>query len=391
MSVVTSISGKTAVVGAYESPRRKADGVHPFEIQAECVRGALRDAGLELSDVDGFCTAAGDGGEGGAVEDIIELAEYLGIQPTYFDSTDVGGCSYIAHVGHAAAAIAAGIAEVVVVSHAACPRWWPYPFPDINTLSYPIGPGEFEVPYGSPVAGNYAMIARRHMHEYGTTPEQLAQIAVTCRENAGKNPDARFRDPITVDDVLASRPIAEPLHKLDCCVITDSGGAVVLTSAERAKDCGSTPVSILGFGSAVTRIHMNRMDPVTVTPAAISGPRAMQMAGITPADVDVAQLYDAFTITPLLALEDLGFCAKGEGGPFVASGAISANGSLPINTDGGGLSSNHTGKRGMFAMIEGVRQLRGDGPGVQLENPQVSLVHGIGGAFAAAATLVLGV
>ncbi|TSD40418.1 hypothetical protein FFI94_032430 [Rhodococcus sp. KBS0724] len=388
--MATSLSGKAAIVGAYESPRRKADGVHPFEIQAEVVTAALHDAGLELSDVDGFCTTAGDVAEGGAVENIIEVAEYIGIQPTYFDSTDIGGCSYIAQAGRAAAAIAAGLAEVVVVSHAACPRWWPLPIPDLNTLSYPLGPGEFEVPYAGSVVSNYAMIARRHMHEFGTTPEQLAQIAVTCRENAANNPDARFRSPLSVEDVLTSRSIADPLHKFDCCVVTDSGGAVVITSAERAKDLKTKPVPILGFGSAISRIHMNRMDPVTLTPAAISGPRAMSMAGITPADVDVAQLYDAFTITVLLALEDLGFCAKGEGGEFVASGAISAGGSLPINTDGGGLSSNHTGKRGIFAMIEGVRQMRGEGPGVQIDNPEISLVHGWGGTFSSAATLVLG-
>jgi acetyl-CoA C-acetyltransferase len=389
--MAVSLSGSVAIVGAYESPRRKADGIHPFQIHAECAAAALEDAGLDWDDVDGFCTTAGDVAEAGATESIIEVAEYLGIRPTYFDSTDVGGCSYIAHAGRAAAAISAGLTEVVLITQAACPRWWPLPFPDLNTVSYPVGPGEFEVPYAGTIISNYAMVAQRHMHQFGTTSEQLARIAVTCRANAANNENARFRDPLSVEQVVESRMIASPLHKFDCCVITDSGGAIVMTSAERAKDCRREPVFVLGFGSAIERIHMNRMRDLTVTPGAVSGPRAMEMAGIKPDEVDVAQLYDAFTITPLLALEDLGFCAKGEGGPFVESGAIDADGSLPINTDGGGLSSNHTGKRGMFAMIEGVRQLRGEGPGVQVNDPKISLVHGWGGNFSAAATLVLGV
>jgi acetyl-CoA acetyltransferase len=381
-------SGEVAIVGAYESPRRAAEGVHPFEVQQECIAGALDDAGLEIGDVDGFCTAAGDLGEGGAVADVIEVAEYLGIQPTYVDSTDVGGCSYIVHAGHAAAAIATGMADVVVISYAACPRWWPIPGM-WDAMVHPTGPGQFEMPYAPTLIAGYALVAQRHMHEFGTTPEQLAEVAVACRAHAAGNEHARYREPLTVSDVLESRMIASPLRVRDCCVVTDSGGAVVLASQRRARDCRKPPVCITGFGEAISRVLFNQMNPMTQTPATISGRRAFDMAGVRRDDVDVAQLYDAFTITPILALEDLGFCAKGDGGPFVATGAIREGGELPINTDGGGLASNHPGRRGIFALIEGVRQLRGEGPGVSVPDCRVSLVHGLGGVFSAAATMIL--
>lgn len=380
-----------AIVGAYESPRRKADGVHPFQIHAEVTRGVLEDAGVELAEVDGYCTAAGEAGEGGGVENVIELTEYLGLQATYFNGTDVGGCSYIVHAGHAAAAIEAGLAEMVLITYASCPRWWPLSTPDWDVPTFPIGPGQFEYPFAPTIPTDYAVCAQRHMHEYGTTSEQLAEIAVTCRANAANNPDARFRDPITVEDVLGSPMISSPLHKLDCCVVTDSGGAILLASEERARSCRKDPVWVLGFGAAITQFHVNQMKDATVTPATLSGPRAFERAGVSPDDIDVAQLYDAFTVTPLLALEDLGFCGKGEGGAFVDAGNIRADGSLPINTDGGGLSSNHPGKRGLLATIEATRQLRGEGPGVQVENAKTSLVHGWGGSFSAAATMILGV
>src|SRR5919198_5859584 len=384
-------SGKVAIVGAYESPRRKADGIHPFQIHAEVTRGVLDDAGVELADVDGYCTAAGEAGEGGGVEHVVELSEYLGLQATYFNGTDVGGCSYIVHAGHAMAAIACGMADMVLITYASCPRWWPLNTPDWDVPTFPIGPGQFEYPFAPTIPTDYAISAQRHMHQYGTTSEQLAQIAVTCRANAVNNPDARFRDPITVDDVLSSPMISSPLHRLDCCVVTDSGGALLLASEQRARSCRKDPVWIQGFGSAITQFHVNQMRDATVTPATLSGPRAFEMAGVSHDDIDVAQLYDAFTITPILALEDLGFCEKGEGGPFVEAGNIDADGALPINTDGGGLSSNHPGKRGMLAMIEGVRQLRGEGPGAQVAGAKTSLVHGWGGSFSAAATMILGV
>ncbi|WP_108660048.1 thiolase C-terminal domain-containing protein [Acuticoccus kandeliae] len=382
---------KAAIVGVYEHPSRRAPQKHPFALQMECVTAALDDAGLALSDVDGLCVASSDWAEGGGVTSVTEFAEYAGITPTYFNSTDVGGCSYIVHAGQAAAAIAAGLAEVVVISYASAPRWWPLTTPSFDPFVLPAGPGQFELPYGPTIIATYGLFAQRHMHVYGTTPEQLAQVAVTFRAHAANNPDARFRDPISVDDVLASPMIASPLHKLDCCVVTDGGGAIVMTSRERARDCRKRPVHITGFGSAIARTGVSQIPKDLTTPAKISGAKAFADAGIAHDSIDVAEIYDAFTITPMLALEDLGFCGKGESGAFVEAGHLGIGGRLPTNTDGGGLSSNHPGKRGIFAMIEGVRQLRGEGPGVQVEDARTALVHGLGGTFCAAATAILAV
>jgi acetyl-CoA acetyltransferase len=378
-------SGEVAIVGVYESPRRKAPGVHPFAIQAECILGAVADAGLELGDVDGFATAAGFPSEGGLQMSLSEVAEYMGLHPRWFDGTDIGGATFISHAGHAALAIAAGLADVVVVSYAAAgysgiPE---IPFADYGTNN--AGPGQFEIPYGPSTVSTYALAATRHMHEFGTTPEQLARIAVQCRANAAPNPDARFRDPITIDEVLASPMIAAPLHRLDCCIVSDSGGAFVMTSKRRAEQLASRPVDLLGFGEALGQLSMNQMWPFTETAAVHSGARAFASAGMRPSDIDVAQIYDSFTITVLLTLESLGFCAKGEGGAYVESGE------LTYNTDGGGLSSNHPGRRGVFTMIEGVRQLRGASPGVQLDDPKTCLVNGTGGSLSATATMILGV
>lgn len=388
-----SWSGKVAVVGAYESPRRRAPGVHPFEIHAECVRGALEDAGLAFSDVDGLCSVGGGPADGTAWAPVLELAEWLGLsgQLRYVDGTETGGCSPIAQAGRAAAQIVDGAVDVVVVSYAECGYSL---LPDIGTGTAGLGahgPGAFELPYGFSVVGAYALMAQRHMYEFGTTSEQLAHVAVQCRANASLNPDARYRQPMTVEDVLASPVIASPLHRFDCCVVTDSGGAVVLAGERRARECRKPPVWLLGFGEALAHSQINQMDPFTATPGAASGRRAFAMAGVGRDDVDVAQLYDAFTITPLLALEDLGFCEKGDGGPFLASGAIAPGGAVPLNTDGGGLSSNHPGRRGMFLLVESVRQLRGEGVGVQIEGARTALAHGLGGAYSAAATMILGV
>lgn len=384
-----NVAGKAAIVGIHESTRRDAPQVHPFTLQMECVLGALADAGLSLSDVDGLCCASGDWAEGGAVESVIEFAEYAGLRPTYFDGTDVGGCSYIVHLGRAATAIATGQAEVVVISYAACPRWWPLKTPSFDPFVFPAGPGQYELPYDPTLISTYALFTRRHMHRYGTTREQLAQVAVTFRQHAAGNPDARMRTPITVEDVVASPLVASPLRRLDCCVVTDGGGAVVLASRERARDLRRRPVHVAGFGAAIHRTQISQIDRDLRTPATLSGSRAFAMAGLTPSDVDVAQLYDAFTITPMLALEDLGFCAPGESGPFVQDGNLTLGGRLPCNTDGGGLSSNHPGKRGIFTLIESTRQLRGEGPGVQVPDAEVALAHGLGGTFCAAATAIL--
>lgn len=382
-----SWSGQVAIVGAYESRRRKAPGVHPFEIQAECIRGALADAGLAPGEVDGFCTSTRLPGEGGSDMDILGVADYLGLQPTYHDSTDTGGAAPISHIGHAAAAIAQGQAEVVVVSYAGCS----YSAGDFDSAPAASGLWQYEAPYGITVAASYALAAQRHMHEFGTTSEQLARIAVVCRDNASHNPDARYRDPITVEDVVASPMIASPLHRNDCCVVTDSGGAVVLTNMTRARECARPPVALLGFGEAIGQFAMSQVADFTRTPADRSGQRALDMAGVRREEIDCLQVYDSFTITVLLTLESLGFCGRGDGGAFVESGAIEPGGSLPINTDGGGLSSNHPGRRGIFTVIEAVRQLRSESPGVQLTEPKLALAHGTGGSLSNTATLVLGV
>lgn len=384
-----SPSGAAAIVGVYESPTRKAPGVHPYALHAEVIRGALADAGLELGDVDGFCTAASMAPEGAKDMDLGEIAEYVGLQPRWFDSTDIGGAAFVCHAWHAAAAIAAGLCEVVVVSYAASGRSWPMPYDDFATLPY--GPGQFEMPQGPTTVANYALAATRHMHQYGTTAEQLAQIAVVCRDNAATNPDALYRDPITVEDVIASPMIADPLHRLDSCVVTDSGGAFVVVSKARAERISRKPVFILGGGEALGQVHMNQMPDLTATVAARSGQDALDRSGLTRGEIDCAQLYDSFTITVLITLESLGFCKPGEGGDFIDSGAINRTGTLPINTDGGGLSSNHPGRRGVFAVIEGVRQLRGESPGINLDDPRTCLVNGTGGFLSATATLILGV
>lgn len=381
-------SGAAAIVGAFESPRRKAPGIHPYQIHAEVIAQALADAGLRLSDVDGFATAASFPSEAGWQLNVVEIAEYVGITPSWVCSTDIGGAAPLSHVGNAVAAIQAGLCQTVVVSYASSGRSWPLPATDFNTGQ--TGPGEFEVPYGVSTISAYALAATRYMHQYGLRSEELAQIAVQARYYASLNPQAMYRNLISVDDVLASPMISTPLRKLDCCVVSDSGGAIVVTSKERARDTRRGGPSVLGFGEAISHGQMNQMRDLTTTSAEFSGRRAFETAGLTPNDIKVAQVYDSFTITVALSLEALGFVPKGEVGHFIAGGGIAPGGRLPINTDGGGLSSNHAGRRGMFAIIEAVRQLRGESPGFQLENPGLCLVNGTGGWLSATSTLILG-
>lgn len=389
MTTPTFPSGAVAIVGAFESPRRVAPGIHPYQIHAEVIAGALADAGLSVDDVDGFATTATFPPEAGWQLSIAEVVEYVGLRPRWLDSTDLGGAAFVSHAGHAVAAIQSGLCDVVVVSYAAGGRSTPLPYPDYNTNA--TGPGQWEVPYGTSTVSTYALAAQRHMHQFGTTSEQLAKIAVQCRENAVNNPHARYRDPIVVEDVLASTMISSPLHKLDCCVVTDSGGAFVLTSMDRARDLRSKPVQILGFGEAVGQVQMNQMADFTSTSTTRSGADAYRTARLSPADIDVAQLYDSFTITVAMALEDLGFVDKGDVGGFIDDGHLALGGRLPINTDGGGLSSNHPGRRGALATIEAVRQLRGESPGVTVPNAETCLVTTTGGSLSATATMILGV
>jgi acetyl-CoA C-acetyltransferase len=376
---------RAVIAGVYEHPARWAPEKTHFQLCAESARGALADAGLRIADVDGFCTA-GVGPIG-----IMTLAEHLNLRPRFHDATNIGGSSFVAHVLHAAAAIAAGLCEVVLIvygSTASSERF------AVGTGGLISGdpPDQFEVPFGPTVLNAYALSAQRHMHEFGTTPEQLAAIAVTARRHAALNPAAKYRDPITIDDVLASRIVSSPLHLLDCCIISDGGGAVVVTSAARGRDLPRRPVRILGGSESLCHTSMGRRD-LTDMAAAQSGPRALAMAGVTHADVDLCMLYDSFTITVLLTLEGLGFCKKGEGGAFVEDGRLDLGGALPTNTDGGGLSSNHPGMRGIFLVIEAVRQLRGECGDRQVADCELALCHGTGGLLGlrhSGVTMVLG-
>ncbi len=354
------------------------------------VIGALDDAGLALADVDGLCYG------GFSPMAPLGLAEYLGIHPRFVDGTMVGGSSYEVHAEHAAAAIAAGVCDVVVSVYASTPR---------GDRKHGRGGGfggrrpqmgydpmlEWELPFGLNMPmGAYALAASRHMYEFGTTPEQLAQIAVSTREWATMNPRARYREPLTIEEVLGSPYVASPLHKLDCCLVTDGAGAFVMTSAERARDLRKPPVHLLGAATATDHSMISQMPDLTTTATTICGPRAFEMACIRHDDVDLLMGYDSFTITQLLHVEDLGFCAKGEGGPFAADGRLGPGGSLPTNTNGGGLSFTHPGQYGMFLIVEAVRQLRGEAGDRQLDDPRVAVCHGSGGVLSAMSTLVLG-
>lgn len=380
-----------AIVGVADDahPSGQIEGTVP-QIEARMIREALADAGLTLADVDGVAI---NNPVGWAAS--LELAERLGIAPRWTDTTQTGGSSFEIHVQHAAAAIALGLAEVVVVVYAATPR-----------SDFKRGTGgwrtraaaggatpnvEWEMPHGLRLPmGAYALAASRHMHEFGTTSEQLAEIAVQTREWAALNPRARLQDPITVDDVLASPMEASPLHKLDCCLVTDGAGAVVLTSLERARSLARPPVAVLGAGVGHTHSMISQMPDLTTTGGVVSGREAFAIAGLGPAEVDVVELYDSFTITVLLALEDLGFCPKGEGGAFVADGPLRPGGTLPANTNGGGLAYTHPGQYGMFLLVEAVRQLRGEAGPRQVPDAEVAIAHGSGGVLSAMATVVLG-
>jgi acetyl-CoA acetyltransferase len=377
---------RVAIVGAALSDIGRVDTKTPFELHFQAASRAIADAGLTKADIDGF------GSSGMGVLPPVEVAEYLGLRPTWADGTGVGGSTWEFMVGHAAAAIAEGQAEVVVLVYGSTAR------ADLKArrrganLSFGArGPVQFDVPYGHSLISKYAMAARRHMYEYGTTIEQLAEIAVSSRYNASLNPEAYYRDLITIDDVQSSRMMADPLTKLHCCIRSDGGGAVVLTSEERTRDLPKQPVWVLGTGETTDHTTMSEWEDFTVSPAARSGALAFDRAGVTPAEIDVCQIYDAFTPMVLLSFEALGFCGKGEGGPFVEDGKMRVGGALPTNTDGGGLSHCHPGMRGMFLLVEAVRQLRGEAAGRQVENARLSCVHGTGGWFSSASTVILGV
>jgi acetyl-CoA acetyltransferase len=381
-----SFSGSIAIAGVHEYESRWAPDKTSFQIMGECTRDALADAGLGLEDVDGLFGASMTMGAMG----IVQLCEYLNIKPRYLDGTNIGGSSFVSHVAHAAAAIHAGLCEVALIVYGSTAA----------SDAMAIGTGNasgrdpsaaFVSPYGMTLVSSYAMVAQRHMHEYGTTSEQLADIAVSTRHHASLNPHAKMRQPITREDVLESRVIADPLHLLDCCIISDGGGAVIVTSLERAKDLRRPPIIVLGTGEAVAHREIGSPDLMTIA-ARQSGEHAFSMAGLRPTDIDFCTIYDSFTITVLATLENLGFCKPGEGGPFVENGGIGLGGRLPVNPDGGGLSSNHSGMRGIFLVIEAVRQLRGGLGPRQVEGAELALAHGTGGYLGlmhSGATLIL--
>lgn len=360
-----------------------------LQMHADAARNALDDAGIALSEVDAYLTCGND------FMPSLVVGEYIGIRPdAYLDSTSIGGSSFVAHVEHAMYLIRNGIANVALITHGETRRSnakrGVRTRPAAEDPLYPDS--QFEHLYGMSLAAPpyYAMACSRHMYEYGTTSEQLAEIAVATRKWAQLNPKAFVRDPLTIDDVLVSPIIAHPLHILDCCLVTDAGGAVVVSSREVARSARRPPVWVLGAGSAYTHLNLTAMPDLTVTPAAISGPKAFGRAGVSPDEIDVAEIYDSFTYTVLVVLEDLGFCKKGEGGAFVSGQRTAPNGEFPMNTSGGGLSYTHPGMFGVFLLIEATRQLRGECAERQVPRAKLACVNGTGGFLSSTATLILG-
>ncbi|MET8222345.1 acetyl-CoA acetyltransferase [Streptomyces sp. NPDC005301] len=382
---------KVAVVGAALADCGRVDGTTAYALHAQAARRAVADSGLDREVIDGFASA----GLGTLAP--VEVAEYLGLRPVWVDSTSVGGSTWEVMAAHAADAIAAGHANAVLLVYGSTARADIKAGRRTGDLSFGArGPLQYEVPYGHTLVAKYAMAARRHMHQYGTTLEQLASVAVQARANAAANPEAMFRDPVTVDDVLSGPMIADPFTKLHCCIRSDGGAAVLLAAEEYVRDCRTAPVWILGTGEHVSHTTMSEWADFTVSPAAVSGRLAFRRAGLRPDEMDLAEIYDAFTYMTLVTLEDLGFCAKGEGGAFVEKGRLTLRGDLPVNTDGGGLSAQHPGMRGLFLLVEAVRQLRGEaGEGRQVrrpdgELPRLAVASGTGGWFCSAGTVVLG-
>ncbi|WP_431145177.1 thiolase domain-containing protein [Pseudomonas alvandae] len=385
-----TIKGRAYIVGAYEHPLRKAPHHSVAQLHAEAAKGAIEDAGLSKDDIDGyFCAGDAPGGN------VWSMANYLNLDKLrHVDSTDMGGCSYLAHIAHAAESIAAGRCNVALITLAGRPNSEGISGIQARVRGVNLPDAPFEMPYNPVTLNLYAMCAMRHMHEYGTTSEQLAWVKVAASHHAQHNPLAMLRKVVSVEDVLASPMISDPLRRLDSCVVSDGGGAVIVARPEIAKALNRPRVRILGCGES-TKHQMGGRLNLSYTGAAWTGPRAFEEAGVTPADIQYASIYDSFTITVILQLEDLGFCKKGEGGKFVSDGnLISGIGKLPFNTDGGGLCNNHPANRGgITKIIEAVRQLRGEAhPKVQVPNCSLALATGIGGAIGhrhGAATVIM--
>lgn len=376
----SSLRGSVAIAGIGTAGTGEAPGYSAIELLAGASLKAIADAGLKLSDVDAVFAATST-----HAFPTMSVAEYLGIRPTYFDGTNVGGASPQMHLLQAALAIQAGLCEVALIAYGSNQKTAG------GRLVSLAEPQWHEAPYKPrhPVTA-YALAASRHMYEYGTTREMLAEVAVSARAWANLNPDAAAHGPLTIEDVLGARMLADPLSVADCCLVTDGGGAIVVVSAERARSLPQPPVYMLGVGAAHWHRAISAMPDLTVTAASESGPRAFEMAGVSHADIDLAMLYDAFTINPILFLEDLGFCPKGEGGRFVQDGAIAPGGRLAVNTNGGGLSCVHPGMYGMFMLIEAATQLRRQAGARQVADADVALTHGNGLTLSAQVTAILG-
>jgi acetyl-CoA acetyltransferase len=378
--MTTELRGKSAIVGTGHAGFGEAHGLTAYDVMAQSALAALGDAGLKMSDVDGlFCTMMEDS------MPTLMAAEYLGIQPRFIDGTMSGGSSFVNYLTSATMALDAGLCDVALIVYGSNQRT------ASGRLVTASRPPAYEAPYNPryPISA-YAMAAARHMHEYGTTREQLADVAVAARAWAQHNPEAFKRGPLTREDVLGARMVGDPLTVRDCCLVTDGGGAIVMVRADRARDFPKAPVYVLGSAAESSHRQISQMKNFTVTAARDSGARAFAAARVTPADIQAVELYDAFTINTILFLEDLGFCAKGEGGAFVEGGRIAPGGVLPVNTNGGGLSCVHPGMYGIFTVIEAARQIRGDAPGIQLKDIDLALVHGNGGVLSSQVTAILG-
>lgn len=374
-----SIFRDVAIVGVAESDLGFTPHMNAADLMAQASVRALSEAGLNKNDVDGVFSSSAY-----YFMPTLTLAEYLGIVPKFTDATSIGGSSFVSHVAHAAMAIATGLCEVALVAYGSTQR------SDNGKLVSMSETSSFEEPFG-PIypASSYALATQRHMYEYGTTREQLAEVAVAARKWAVFNDKAMQREPLTIEEVMNSPLISSPIRRLDCCLVTDGGAALVLTTKERAKTLKTKPIYIWGYGESTDHRSISSMPDLTTTSALHSGKSAYEMAGVGPTDMDVVELYDAFTINTLLFLEDLGFCKKGEGGAFVSNGAIAPGGKLAVNTNGGGLSYCHPGMYGLFLLVEAVRQLRGQCGSRQIENSRLALAHGNGGVLSSQVTMIL--
>ncbi|MDO9569730.1 MAG: thiolase [Hydrogenophaga sp.] len=385
-ATLKALRGSAAIAGVATFGCGEAPGFTDMELLARSARAAVADAGLKMSDIDGLCTASV-----ASTMWPMPVIEHLGINPRYIDGTMLGGSSFIAHLLPAMHALHAGQCNAVLVCYGSAQRSGAFSRAEIARARKFLDPQPYETPYEPMLPPSaYALAASRHMHQYGTTRRDLAEVAVAARAWARLNPEAFMRDPLSIDDVLASRMVSDPLSVRDCCLVTDGGGAYVLVRADRARDLPKPPVYVLGNGTAVWNRQISSMPDLTVTAASQSGADAYAMAGLQAKDIDVVQLYDAFTINTLLFLEDLGFCAKGGGGAFVRDGAIAPGGRLPVNTNGGGLSCVHPGMYGIFALIEAVRQLRGEGGNRQVAGATTAIAHGNGGTLSSQSTAILG-